>query len=178
MAGTVSSNLSLPERALFWKPWRIVAGVLTSIAAVAGLIANVGAVTDFMQPSVSGPWLLTLSIQHSSVKRFEGTTAAFQVYLDQDGHRVTGKGEKVKVNDQRIPRGQHQLLSLRGTVSGDVVTMEYGESNGDSRQTVGEFTLKIRREGKLSRQTSRMEGSFSGTAASTSGTAVAVRQTQ
>ena len=110
----------------------MVAAALTSLAAVAGLIANVGSLTDFMQPSLSGPWLLTLDIQHSSLKSYEGMSATFQLYLVQDAHSVTGRG--------------------------------------------GELTLKIFRAGMLSRQASRMQGSFSATAAATTGSAVATPQ--
>jgi len=146
---------------------------------VAGLIANVGSLTDFMRPSLSGPWLLTLDIRHSSLKSYEGMSTTFQLYLVQDAHTVTGRGEKIKVNGKEIPPLQHQQINLKGTVSGDDVTMTYVQTAGPdraSRQTDGEFTLKVLRAGMLTRQASRMEGSFSGTAASTTGTAVAIPQ--
>ena len=110
-------NVSSSEQSLFWKPRRIIAAALTSIAAVAGLIANVGSLTDVMQPSLSGPWLLTLDIRSSSLKSYEGMSATFQLYLVQDAHSVTGRGEKIKVNAQEIPAAQHQQISLKGTIS-------------------------------------------------------------
>ena len=138
-------------------------------------------IVDCIQPLLSGPWLLTLDIRHSSLKSYEGMSATFQLYLVQDAHTVTGMGEKIKVNAKDIPPAQHQQISLKGTVSGDVVTMSYVQTagpDGASRQTDGEFRLKILRAGMLSRQASRMEGSFSGTAASTTGNAVAIPQPQ
>jgi len=177
----MAENGSSSERALFWGSRRILAATLASIAAVAGLIANVGSLSDFMQPSLSGPWLLTLDTQHSSLKSYEGMNTTFQLYLVHDAHSVTGRGEKIKVNGKEIPWAQHQHISLKGAVSGDVVTMSYVQTAGPdraSRQTEGEFKLKVLRAGALSRQASRMEGSFAGTAASSTGTAVAVPQPQ
>ena len=69
-------NVSSSEHALFWRPRRIVGAGLTCIAAVAGLIANVGSLTDFMQPSLSGPWLLTINIQQSSLKSYDSFSSA------------------------------------------------------------------------------------------------------
>jgi hypothetical protein len=181
MAESALPNVSSSERDLFWKPRRIVTAALASIAAVAGLIANVGSLTDFLQPSLSGPWLLTLGIQHSSLKSYEGMSATFQLFLVQDAHSITGKGEKIKVNAKDIPASQHQQISLRGTVSGDVATLSFVQTagrDGAARQTDGELTLKVRRAGILGRQASLLEGSFSGTAASTTGSAVAIPQPQ
>jgi hypothetical protein len=177
----MAENVSSSEPNRFRMPRRVVAAGFTCLAAVAGLIANVGSVADFMQPSVSGPWLLTLDIQHSSLKSYEGMNATFQLYLVQDAHSVTGKGEKIKVNARDIPAAQHQQISLKGTVAGGVVTMSYVQTAGPdraARQSDGELTLQVVRAGMLSRQAARLEGSFSGTAAATTGKAVAVPQPQ
>lgn len=177
----MTENVSSSERALFWRPRRIVGAGLTCIAAVAGLIANVGSLTDFMQPSLSGPWLLTLDIQHSSLKSYEGMSATYQLYLVQDAHNITGRGEKIKVNAKDIPAAQHQQITLKGTISGDAVTLSYVQTAGPdhaARQSDGELTLKVVRAGMVSRQASRMSGTFSATAAATTGTAAAIPQAQ
>ena len=171
----------MAERALVWKPRGLLGAGITCIAAATGLIVNVGNMTDFVQPSLSGPWLLTLNIRQSSFKSYEGMSATYQIYLVQDGHAVTGRGEKIKVNAKDISPAQHQQISLKGVVSGNAVTINYVQSaqpHGASRQTDGEFTLKILRAGMLSRQVSRMEGSFSAIAAASTGSAVAVPQPQ
>jgi hypothetical protein len=166
------------EKRTFWKPGRMIAaGLITGTAVVAGLISNVGTITDFIQPSLSGPWLVTMNIKESSLKRYDSMNTTFQLYLVQDGHSVTGTGEKTKVDGQDIPIAQHQQMKVSGSVSGGRVSLQYTQTagaDGASRKTDGMFDFKVIRSGIFSRQAARMEGTFSGTAASTSGDAVAI----
>ena len=163
----------------FWKPSKIITAGLALIAAVAGLIANVQGIADFLQPSLSGQWLLTVKNVESSYKPYVGMTSSFQVFLLHDGHTLKGDGEKVQVDGKDIPIAQHQPISVSGEVAGGNVILKYTEKPGPdkaARPTSGEFRLKTVGSGLLSRHVARMEGSFWGTAAATSGTAVAIRK--
>jgi hypothetical protein len=167
----------LPES--FWKPGKVITAGLALVAAVAGLIANVQGIADFMQPSLSSQWLLTETNAESSYKPYIGMTSTFQLFLLHDGHNLKGDGEKIQVDGKDIPIAQHQPITVTGDVSSGDVILKYVEKpgpNGAARTTTGEFSLKTIRSGMFSRQVARLEGSFWGTAAATSGTVVAIRK--
>jgi hypothetical protein len=178
MAETAMSS----ERNVFWRPIRVLTFVLAVIGGAATLIANVGVITAAFEPSLSGAWVLTLDNKNSSLKTYQGMSSTYQLYLVQDdADHLTGTGEKIKVNGKDIPMGQHERLDLKGSVSGGLVAIDFIQKagpDGAARQTNGELNLKILRAGRLSKHASRLEGSFSSTAASTSGTALAVPQPQ
>jgi hypothetical protein len=169
------------ERTFFWRPLRFITSALAFIAGAGTLIANIDTITAAFEPSLSGAWVLTLSNKNSAIKTYEGLNLTYQLYLVQDANHVTGRGEKIKVNGKEIPSGQHQQIDLKGSISGSVVTIDFIQRagrDGAARQTDGDLSLKIVRAGRLSRQVSRLEGSFSSTAASTTGTALAIPQPQ
>jgi|SRR6516162_1080404 hypothetical protein len=87
----------------FWNPGKLIATALAVIAAVAGLIANLTGIFQFLQPSLSGQWLLTMHIQQSTDSAYVGKTATFQIFLINDGQNVTGAGEKIQVDGKDIP---------------------------------------------------------------------------
>jgi hypothetical protein len=176
MAETAMSS----ERTLFWKPIRVITSVLAFIGGAATLIANVDTFKAVFEPSLGGAWVLTLNNKNSSLKTYEGMNSTYQLYLvEDDADHLTGTGEKIKVNGKDIPTAQHERLDLKGSVSGGVVAITFIQKagpDGAARQTTGDLNLKILRAGKLSHRVSRLDGSFSSTAASTTGTALATPQ--
>lgn len=169
------------ERTLFSKPIRLITSALALIAGAGTLIANIDIITAAFEPSLSGAWMLTLTNKNSALKTYEGMNFTYQLYLVQDANRVTGRGEKIEVNGKDIPTGQHQTIDLTGSVSGGVVTIGFIQKagpDGAARPTNGDLSLRIVRAGRLSQKVSRMEGNFSSTAAATTGTAVAIPQSQ
>jgi hypothetical protein len=67
---------------------------------------------------------------------------------------------------------------MTGEISRSQVIFSYKEKpgpDGKARETSGQFVLNILRDGILSRTASRMQGTFSGTAAATTGTAIATK---
>ena len=144
------SGLAGSKLALLWKPRHIIAAALTGLAGVSALIVNLNVVTDAFQPSLSGVWQLTLAIESASLKTYEGMTATYQLNLVQDGNRLTGNGEKIKVNGKGIPLAQHQQIKVSGAVSGGRATLAYTETAGPdraARTTAGEFDLQVMRAG-------------------------------
>lgn len=170
------------ERTLWGRPIRVITFVLAAIGGAATLIANVGVIKAVFEPSLSGAWVLTLDNKTSSVNAYKGMNSTYQLYLVQDeSDHLTGTGEKIKVNGADIPTGQHEHLDLKGSVSGGVVAIDFIQKagpDGAARQTNGNLNLKIFRAGRLSQHVARLEGSFSSTAASTTGTAVATPEPQ
>ncbi|HEY6342020.1 MAG TPA: hypothetical protein VIY49_11045 [Bryobacteraceae bacterium] len=168
----------LPSRWSFRKVGKIIAATVAGIAAIAGLMANLSSIGAFFQPSLSGQWRLTLTIRQSSYKEYIGQSATFQVFLVYDGNNLNGSGEKIQVDGKDIPVGQHQPITMTGEISGSQVIFSYREKpgpDGKARETSGQFVLDIIRHGILNRTASRMQGTFSGTAAATTGTAVATK---
>jgi hypothetical protein len=168
-----------PQKEPFWKPGKFITGGLAVIGALGGLIANVQNIADFLQPSLSGDWVLTEKITKSSYRAYVGHTATFSLFLVHHGHTLTGSGEKLQVDGKDIPTGQHQPIRVTGEVSGEEAILRYDQKpgpDGAARETSGGFTLKTVRSGFLRRQVDRLEGTFSGDAAATSGTAVSVRK--
>jgi hypothetical protein len=157
-----------PEKP-FWNPLKLIAATIAAIAAVAGLISNVESILDFLQPSVSGQWMLTQTVGTSN--------ATFVLNLDQHGHKLTGDAIQIQVDGQAIPPARQNEMKLRGQISGTDVMLEYTEKpahQGSGHETLGELSLNVIRPGVLTRRISRMEGTFSATEASTSGKSVAV----
>jgi hypothetical protein len=163
-----------------WSLTKLVTGALATIAAVATLIANIRGIETFLQPSVTGPWLLTMNIQQSSYQPYVGHSATFTLSLISDGHLVTGSGEKIQVDGKDIPFGQHQPITVSGPISGTALTLDYKEKagpDGAARETTGQLDLTIHRAGLLSRTAASLSGKFNGTAAESSGTITAVPHT-
>lgn len=167
-----------PEGSSQAKLMKFVTGALAVLAAVAGLIANIDKIQDFFRPSLSGEWRLTVTINQSSFRAYEGRSATYRIFVTHTGTTLSGTGEKVMVDAKEIPVPARQPIEFTGDIAGDVVTARYvlkPGTDGAARETRGQFVWKIIRGGILSRQAIRLEGTFTGTAASTSGVALAVR---
>ena len=101
---------------------RYVTGVLAALAAVAGLISNVDKIEDFFRPSLSGEWRLTVTINHSSYRAYEGASATYRVFVTHTGTTLTGTGERVMVDAQEVPTQTRQPIDLTGEITGDLIT--------------------------------------------------------
>ena len=62
-------------------------------------------------------------------------TTTFSVNPVQNGNNLIGDGEKVQVDGKDIPRGQHELISLTGQVSGNNAFLEFKERSGKRRSS-------------------------------------------
>ena len=154
---------------------RIWRSLKTGSALVGGLIAFAAATAGVIQywqsnpaADVSGTWELSLTIEETSYSPYRGMILGYLLFLQQNGASVTGRGEKWAANGEELPSSQHDRIDLRGTISGTNLDLVFN-IYGTQRQTVGVIRLGLVDD-------SEAMGDFTWTAASSSGTAIGVRQ--
>ena len=116
---------------------------------------------------LDGAWTMTNEVQDSSLKTFRGLRLEYQLQLQQDGERVTGKGQKVSENGRALRRSARTPITLAGTVEGDEVHLKFREK-GRRRESGGTFQYQLAGDGSL-------RGTFTSNAARSSGQSVVRR---
>jgi penicillin-binding protein 1A len=127
--------------------------------------AERGATTE---ADLSGWWELTNTIESTNFSAYKGLRLTYRVQLEQDGDRVTGRGQKWAEDGGLVSAGARSPINLTGRVEGRRVILQYTE-RGARRTTSGSFTFT------LSADAAALRGAFSSTAAAASGAAVARR---
>jgi membrane peptidoglycan carboxypeptidase len=117
---------------------------------------------------LSGWWELTNRIDETNYDAYRGLRLGYRLHLEQDGDRITGRGQKWSEDGHGLSAGGRTPLTVRGTVHGRTVTLEFTE-HGARRATGGVF------EWHLSPDRGTLRGSFSSSAAATRGLSVAHR---
>jgi len=115
---------------------------------------------------VTGSWMLLTHPERSRYAGLTGLRHDYELYLEQDGDRVTGSGRKVFENGRRIG-SRAQSISVAGTIHGERLTLAFKE-RGTQRAIEGKFVLLL--EGNAA-----MRGRFASTAAQPSGLVEASR---
>lgn len=154
--------------------------LLGAIAAIASLIANIGTIESLFLPTLDGHWEITETIQQSSVDRFKGLQLTFDIYIKQRGDSFIADGEKTRENGRSIPLSARTQIHLDGKVEFSKARATFlltkpsklGVSDV-ARPTTGRFDWNLRTHGLLPRRGYQMVGTFSGTAAESSGTSTA-----
>jgi transcriptional regulator with XRE-family HTH domain len=122
---------------------------------------------DKRREDLTGSWRLTNRVQSSSYQAFEGLTLDYHLRLKQDGHLVTGDGEKRMENGRAITGTARTPISFEGTVDGRRLALRFREQ-GARRASVGMIVMEVADDGSL-------RGSFSSDAANSRGTSQAAR---
>ena len=117
---------------------------------------------------LTGAWTVATQIESSSLARYEGLQLGYEMRLTQRGDRVTGVGRKVTENGAGIGRRAQTAVTVTGSIRGDRLLLNFVEK-GTRRSTQGRFELLIDQSGTL-------RGSFSSTAARSSGRVEAHRK--
>jgi penicillin-binding protein 1A len=120
------------------------------------------------EADLSGWWELTNTIESTNYSAYKGLRLTYRVQLEQDGDRVTGRGQKWAEDGGPVSAGARSPINLSGRIEGRRVILQYTE-RGARRTTSGSFTFT------LSADASALRGAFSSTAAAASGGAVARR---
>lgn len=113
-------------------------------------------------PALSGTWTIRNEVVRSDLKRYRDDHHEFRIVVTQNGNTLSGSGEQTKYNDKPA-RNKYPIWFTQATVNGEQVTIHYAMKGG--RETVGVFDLKITND-----DPKRLEGTFTSTAANTSGT--------
>ena len=122
------------------------------LAESGGTAASIG--------DVSGTWTLLTRTERSRDAGLTGLRHDYELYLEQNGDRVTGAGRKVSENGRRIGSRAQASISVAGTIHGDRLMLAFTERG--TRHATGKFVLLL--EGNAD-----MRGRFASTAAQPSG---------
>lgn len=117
---------------------------------------------------LSGWWEMTNRIDETNYAQYKGLRLGYRVQLEQDGNRITGRGQKWTEDGRTIGASGRTPITVNGTIEGSTVTLSFTE-HGARRSTNGGFTWT------LSGDRTTLRGSFWSTAADTRGRSTAVR---
>ncbi|MFL6195674.1 MAG: PBP1A family penicillin-binding protein [Thermoanaerobaculia bacterium] len=117
---------------------------------------------------LSGWWEMTNTIQSTNFESYRGLRLTYRVQLEQDGDRITGRGQKWEEDGRRLTASARSPITVRGTMDGRKVTLTFTE-RGAKRSTSGGFSWT------LTADRTALRGTFWSTAAATSGSSLARR---
>lgn len=117
---------------------------------------------------LSGWWELTNRIQSTNYKDYIGLRLGYRIKLEQDGNRITGRGQKWTEDGRSLSGSARSPIRVSGTLDGDTLTLEFTEQ-GARRSSGGGFTLR------LSADRTALRGSFWSDVAGTKGSTLARR---
>lgn len=123
---------------------------------------------DTSGADLSGWWEVTNTIQSTNYAAYRGLRLTYRVQLEQDGDRITGRGQKWAEDGSPVSAGARSPISVTGRIEGNRVILEFTE-RGARRSTTGSFSWILAPDGRA------LRGSFESTAADTSGGSVARR---
>lgn len=149
--------------------WRQLVG---TIAAIVGIVGGGLAIQDYFEKhpryDLSGRWTIETKVEHTSYAPYQGTQATFTVAFTQIGTQITGVGEKTSVLGQPVSGHEHTRIEIQGKLDGGRIHAMFTE-HGVKRDTSGVFDWKVTDNVRL------WVGTFSSTAADTSGPCVLTR---
>jgi 1A family penicillin-binding protein len=117
-------------------------------------------------PDLSGWWEVTNTIQSTNYPAYRGLRLTYRVQLEQDGDRITGRGQKWAEDGGPVSAAARSPISIIGRIAGRQVILQFTE-RGARRATNGSFSWIVSPDA--------LHGSFTSTAAATSGGSVARR---
>jgi penicillin-binding protein 1A len=117
---------------------------------------------------LSGWWELTNTIASTNYASYRGLRLTYRLQLEQDGDRLTGRGQKWAEEGAPVSAAARSPISVTGRIEGNKVVLQFTE-RGAKRSTTGSFSWTLGPNGNA------LRGSFWSTAADTSGSSVARR---
>jgi penicillin-binding protein 1A len=117
---------------------------------------------------LSGWWEMTNTIRSTNYEDYKGLRLTYRIQLEQDGDRISGRGQKWTENGRTLAGSARTPLVISGEVNGRNVTLKFTE-RGTRRTTSGGFSWQ------LSADRTTLRGTFWSTAAETRGSSLARR---
>ncbi len=149
--------------------WTRFVGAVVAIVAVASGAVSIKSYFDHNPTyDISGRWTIENTIERTSYHSYEGARMTFTVAFTQTGAEFNGVGEKTTAAGRFLSGNEHAPIKIQGTLSGGKIHATFIEQ-GVKRETSGVFSWEI------SSDRSVWVGTFSSTAANTSGTSVLKR---
>ena len=146
--------------------------IVVCIGILMGIIGVILGIIEYREshPSINltGEWKIINTIDSTSYPLYQDMQLGYRIFLQQDGKKITGEGEKCWENGKEIPSTAHSPISIEGTLDGMVVTATCTEK-GARRSTSGSFIWTVSPDGRM------LKGSFTSTAANSQGTSIGER---
>ncbi|HYX23888.1 MAG TPA: PBP1A family penicillin-binding protein, partial [Thermoanaerobaculia bacterium] len=120
------------------------------------------------EDDLSGWWELTNTIQSTNYEQYRGLRLGYRLQLEQDGDRITGRGQKWTEDGRPVSPGARSPITVAGRIEGRRVTLQFTE-RGARRSAAGGFSWQ------LSADRAALRGNFWSDAANASGSSVARR---
>ena len=142
------------------------------IGILMGIIVAILVIIEYHEshPSINlnGEWKIINIVDSTSYPLYQDMQLGYRIFLQQDGKKITGKGEKCWENGKEIPSTAHSLIVIEGTLDGMILTATFTEE-GARRITSGSFIWTVSPDGRM------LKGSFTSTAANSQGTSIGER---
>ena len=152
--------------------FKLIVKILYVLGILIGIIAATVAIIQYYEShptiNLTGEWKLINIVESTSYYLYQDMQLGYRIFLQQDGTKVTGKGEKCWENGKEIPSTAHSPIFIEGTLDGMKLTATFTEE-GARRITSGSFVWTVSPDGRM------LQGSFTHTAANSRGTSIGER---
>jgi hypothetical protein len=119
-------------------------------------------------PNLSGEWSLVNAIERTSYPAYANLRLGYHLVISQIGTEFTADGEKIIENGRSMADYERTPIHVTGSVNHNSVSAAFVEE-GQRRSTNGRFEWTVTTDGN------QLRGTFSSTAAKSSGSSVATR---
>jgi hypothetical protein len=147
---------------------KIVGALAILITIISGIIYIIEHFESHPTINLTGEWKIVNTIDSTSYPLYQDMQLGYRIFLQQDGKKITGEGEKCWENGKEIPSTAHSPISIEGILDGMVVTATCTEK-GARRSTSGSFIWTVSPDGRI------IKGNFTSTAANSRGTSIGER---
>jgi hypothetical protein len=120
-------------------------------------------------PNLSGEWSMVNTIERTSYPAYRNLRIGYHLVITQTGTEFTADGEKVSENGTPMADSERTPIHVTGSVDQSGVSATFVEE-GIRRRTSGSFEWTLTTDG------SQLRGTFTSTAAKSSGPSVATRE--
>jgi hypothetical protein len=125
--------------------------------------------TPAKAPNLSGEWSMVNTIERTSYPAYANMRIGYHLVIRQTGTEFTADGEKTTENERSMSDVERTPIHVTGSVNQNSVSATYVEE-GQRRSTSGRFDWVLATGGN------QLRGTFSSTAAKSSGSSVATRE--
>jgi hypothetical protein len=124
--------------------------------------------TPAQAPNLSGEWNMVNAIETTSYPAYANLRLGYHLVISQTGTEFTADGEKITENGRSMADYERTPIHVTGSVNHNSVSATFVEE-GQRRNTSGGFEWTVTTDGN------QLRGTFSSTAAKSSGSSVATR---
>jgi hypothetical protein len=119
-------------------------------------------------PNLSGEWTMVNTIERTSYPAYTNLRVGYHLVITQTGSEFTADGEKVSENGRQMADYERTPIHITGSVDQNSASATFVEE-GLRRKTSGRFAWTLTTDGN------QLRGTFSSSAAQSSGPSVATR---